>query len=167
MSLGWNTESALLPSKAKKIEVDNRSVSEGSSRLRGHRGCIPGSDLVVHVPTPPFRRIGLPQMLDLKALVAEKEEAARAKLQSSGASSSLRQGRGEGEQFSSGGGGLDDVFSRANAGVEERQAADAMARDAERARRRGSERESVLAKKVIGRPQRGAPGACGAEGGAA
>lgn len=26
MSLGWNTESALLPSKAKKIDVNKRSV---------------------------------------------------------------------------------------------------------------------------------------------
>jgi len=81
MSLGFLTESALLPSKAKKINVDSRS------------------------------------MLDLKAIVYEKEDQAK---QTGG--ESLRKSRGR--QATGGRRGDSDVFQRSNKGVHARNQRD-------------------------------------------
>jgi len=107
MSLGWNTESALLPSKAKAIDVSQSS------------------------------------MLDLKAIVFEREEQRRhhehqqpgSSRDGSGHSDWRRQRRGErGLDSSERPSRSESVFARNNRGVEERGAADEVHRQAEKVR---------------------------------
>lgn len=115
MSLGWNTESALLPSKAKAIAVSQTS------------------------------------MLDLKAIVYEREEQRRQRQQQRGGSSSsgssssshgggsssdLRRRRGERGDAAAGEASSRkaSVFARSNRGVGERGAADEEARQADKVR---------------------------------
>mmetsp|Transcript_67459 Transcript_67459/g.152663 ORF Transcript_67459/g.152663 Transcript_67459/m.152663 type:complete len:110 (+) Transcript_67459:70-399(+) len=92
MSLGWNTESALLPSKAKKIDVDSSS------------------------------------MLDLKAIVSEREELMRQR-QAEKHPDELRQHRGVATAPA-----RPDDFARVNRGIEARKEADDFnAKEAEKA----------------------------------
>lgn len=107
MSLGWNTESALLPSKAKAIDVSQSS------------------------------------MLDLKAIVFEREEQRRhhehqepsGSQDGSGKSDWRRRRRGERVLDSSEGTRRSEsVFARNNRGVEGRGAADEAHRQAEMVR---------------------------------
>ena len=106
MSLGWNTESALLPSKAKAIEVSQSS------------------------------------MLDLKAIIFEREEQRRLheqqrhgdNSQDGGDKSDWRRRRGERGLDSERASRSDDLFARNNRGVDERGAADEAHRQAEKVR---------------------------------
>ncbi|CAN0185066.1 unnamed protein product, partial [Phaeothamnion confervicola] len=93
MSLGFLTESALLPSKAKPINVDGRS------------------------------------MLDLKALVFEREQQQRADGDGDDVEGGVRHRRGlAARRPADGKRRKEDLFSRSNRGIEERQERDSEAR---------------------------------------
>eukprot|EP00613_Pedinella_sp_CCMP2098_P073410 CAMPEP_0171912782 /NCGR_PEP_ID=MMETSP0993-20121228/11358_1 /TAXON_ID=483369 /ORGANISM="non described non described, Strain CCMP2098" /LENGTH=436 /DNA_ID=CAMNT_0012546689 /DNA_START=3 /DNA_END=1313 /DNA_ORIENTATION=+ len=119
MSLGWNTESALLPSKAKPIlGLDSRSL------------------------------LDLQAIVSEKEEERSKKKRAGESF-GDDHEQQLRQRRGAGAVNVMGGPGTDrDVFSRANTGVAGRQAADAEALNLERARKRGRGKSGILERKA-------------------